>query len=140
MLKKFLVMAEASEEDLSDLYKDEIEAIQKSSKKSPTSGLIIHYNLNHVIFLMLSLLKDVQEIKITIYRIIFYYFFFYAGKKKKKSPAKSNFESTGLSTPLQNSFYSSVTPFNNNNHATNAISVYLYLNLLKYFNFFEFRY
>lgn len=38
LLKKFLVMVEAGEEDLPELYKDEIEALQKSSKKSPTSG------------------------------------------------------------------------------------------------------
>lgn len=31
-------MVEAAEEELPELYKDEIEAIQKSSKKSPTSG------------------------------------------------------------------------------------------------------
>lgn len=36
-------MAEASEEELPELYKDEIEAIQKSSKKSPTSGNRIKY-------------------------------------------------------------------------------------------------
>lgn len=38
LLKKFLVMVEAAEEELPELYRDEIEAIQKSSKKSPTSG------------------------------------------------------------------------------------------------------
>lgn len=38
LLKKFLVMVEAGEDDLPELYKDEIEAIQRSSKKSPSSG------------------------------------------------------------------------------------------------------
>lgn len=38
-MKKFLVMAEATEDELPDLYKDEIES--KSSKKSPTSGTLI---------------------------------------------------------------------------------------------------
>ncbi|XP_065209577.1 SR-related and CTD-associated factor 4 isoform X2 [Planococcus citri] len=38
LLKKFLVMAEAGEDELPTLYNEEIEAIQKSSKKSPSSG------------------------------------------------------------------------------------------------------
>lgn len=38
LLKKFLVLVEASEDELPELYKDEIEALQNSSKKSPSSG------------------------------------------------------------------------------------------------------
>lgn len=96
-------MAEASEEELPELYKEEIEAIQKSSKKSPTTGKLLA-----ITTLFYHTFKSV----ITELDVCF------VGKKKKKSPAK-----TGLdTTPLQNSFYSGLTPNTMNSTPVNLNS------------------